>query len=58
MTVQTIIVGCTTGDYAGTQAPDIVATLRVDQAWGSAQIAAALHQLRANYYGNDGSQNL
>ncbi len=47
------IVGCTTGDYAGTQAPDIVGSLRVDQAWGTAQIAGALHQLRANFYGND-----
>ena len=27
--------------------------LRVDQAWGSAQIAGALHQLRAGYYGNN-----
>ena len=28
-------------------------SLRVDQAWGSAQIAGALHQLRAGYYGNN-----
>ena len=32
--------------YAGQQIPDIVANLRVDQAWGSAQIMGALHQLR------------
>jgi hypothetical protein len=49
----TRLFGCTTGDYAGTQAPDIVASLRVDQAWGTAQVAGALHQLRANFYGND-----
>ncbi len=49
----TRLFGCTTGDYAGTQAPDIVGSLRVDQAWGTAQIAGALHQLRANFYGND-----
>ena len=28
-------------------------SLRVDQAWGSAQIAGALHQVRAGYYGNN-----
>jgi len=41
------------GDYAAAQVPDIVGALRVDQAWGSAQIAGALHQVRANYYGNN-----
>ena len=35
------------------QVPDIVGSLRVDQAWGSAQIARALHQVRAGYYGNN-----
>jgi len=29
----------------GQQAPDIVANLRVDQAWGSAQLSGALHQV-------------
>jgi hypothetical protein len=32
--------------YAGRQWPDAVANLRVDQAWGSAQIMGALHQVR------------
>ncbi len=41
------------GDIAATGIPDIVGSLRVDQAWGSAQIAGALHQLRAGYYGNN-----
>src|SRR6476620_9956863 len=41
------------GDYGSTQIPDIVGSLRVDQAWGSAQIAGALHQNRAGYYGNN-----
>lgn len=27
--------------------PDIVASLRVDQDWGSAQLSAALHQLNS-----------
>jgi hypothetical protein len=36
--------------YGGFQVPDIVANLRVDQAWGSAQIMGALHQVNAGYY--------
>src|SRR5262245_1219060 len=38
--------------YGGFQAPDIVANVRVDQAWGSAQISAAAHQNIALYYNN------
>jgi hypothetical protein len=41
------------GDYAGVQLPHLVGALRVDQAWGSAQIAGAVGQVRANYYGNN-----
>jgi len=41
------------GDYAGVQWPDIVANLRVDQPWGSAQIAGAVHQVRSLYVGAD-----
>lgn len=37
--------------YGGSNAPDIVANLRVDQAWGSAQLMGALHQVNAPYYG-------
>jgi hypothetical protein len=33
----------TTAFYAGTRAPDIVGNLRVDQAWGSAQVMGAAH---------------
>ena len=44
---------CATGDYAAQSIPDIVSSLRVDQAWGSAQVSAALHQVRGNFYGND-----
>jgi hypothetical protein len=40
------------GAYGGFQMPDVVANLRVDQAWGSAQIMGALHQVNANYYAN------
>jgi hypothetical protein len=35
----------------GFDAPDIVANLRIDQAWGSAQIMAAGHQVKPLYYG-------
>jgi hypothetical protein len=38
--------------YAGErQWPDIVANLRLDQAWGSAQIMGAVHDVHASYYG-------
>src|SRR5262249_31403582 len=36
--------------YGGWKVPDIVANLRVDQAWGSAAIAGALHDVNAAYY--------
>jgi hypothetical protein len=39
------------GAYGGFQMPDIVANLRVNQAWGSAQVMGALHQVNAAYYG-------
>jgi Porin subfamily len=39
------------GAYGGFQMPDVVANLRADQAWGSAQIMGAVHQVNANYYG-------
>jgi hypothetical protein len=34
--------------YGGQYIPDIVGNIRVDQAWGSAQVQAALHELRVN----------
>ena len=40
-----------TSGYGGWQTPDIVANLRVDEAWGSAQIMGALHEDNAGYYG-------
>jgi hypothetical protein len=36
--------------YGGWQAPDVVANVRVDQAWGSAQLMGALHELNPLYY--------
>jgi hypothetical protein len=48
-----VIVGNTVaaGGYGGWQSPDIVGNLRVDQAWGSAQVMGALHEDNAGYYG-------
>ena len=42
------------GQYGGFQLPDIVANLRVDQAWGSAQIMGALHDVNATYFNGSG----
>ena len=38
------------GNYEGHDYPDVAANLRVDQAWGSAQIMGALHNVAATYY--------
>jgi hypothetical protein len=40
---------------AGFLVPDIVASLRTDQAWGGAQIAGILHDNRSNAYLNGGT---
>ena len=39
------------GAYGGMQTGDYVANLRVDQAWGGAQIMGAAHEVNASYYG-------
>jgi hypothetical protein len=36
--------------YAGREIPDFVANLRIDQAWGSAQIMGAVHDVRPQSY--------
>ncbi len=43
------------GAYGGEQVPDVVANLRVDQAWGSAQVMGAYHDVNASYYGSGGT---
>jgi hypothetical protein len=43
------------GNYGGFQAPDIVANLRVEGAWGAAQVMGALHQVNAQYYDDNGN---
>jgi len=42
--------GSNPSQHRGHTVPDIVGNLRVDQAWGSAQVMGALHNLAANYY--------
>jgi hypothetical protein len=37
-------------DGAGQKVPDVVGNLRVDQAWGSAQIMGALSQVQSRYF--------
>jgi hypothetical protein len=39
------------GAYGGFNAPDVVANIRMDQTWGSAQIMGAAHKLNASAYG-------
>lgn len=38
--------------YGGTDVPDIVGNIRVDQAWGLFQVSGALHYLNAGYWNN------
>jgi hypothetical protein len=52
------LIGTVNNSYGGFQAPDIVANLRVDQAWGSAQIMGALHDVNATYYAGAGNSAL
>ncbi|MET4278967.1 MULTISPECIES: porin [unclassified Bradyrhizobium] len=40
-------------DIGGSRSPDLVAMLRVDQAWGLVQASAAAHDNHAAYYGAD-----
>jgi hypothetical protein len=45
-------------DQRKSAVPDVIANVRVDQAWGSAQIMGALHEASGGYYGTSltGSQ--
>jgi hypothetical protein len=47
--------GTTAFDNKGQQAPDVVGALRIDQAWGYAQVSAALHDASGGYYGGANS---
>ncbi|MBH5397894.1 porin [Bradyrhizobium sp. CNPSo 4010] len=37
--------------WGGTRSPDIIGAVRVDQAWGLAQLSVAAHELHTAYYG-------
>lgn len=41
------------GDIGAVRAPDLIAALRVDQAWGLVQASVAAHDNHAGYYGVD-----
>src|ERR1043165_5500829 len=43
--------GVQSHDNKGQQAPDVVGALRIDEAWGYAQVSAALHDASGGYYG-------
>jgi hypothetical protein len=50
-----------TDSHLAMQWPDVIANLRVDQAWGSAQIMAAIHDASGKYYNTStaiGAQDL
>src|SRR6195256_5812716 len=51
MSMPQFALGATTFDNRGFTFPDVVGALRIDQAWGYAQIAAALHDASGGYYG-------
>src|SRR5712691_3574189 len=52
-TANSQLAGCSIGDYAAQKLPDFVSQLRVEQAWGSAQLATGVHQISTGYYGNN-----
>ncbi len=47
--------GTTSFDNEGWKFPDVIGALRIDQAWGYAQVAAALHDASAGYYQTGGT---
>ncbi|MBR0817544.1 porin [Bradyrhizobium liaoningense] len=52
MTTSSVLGGAYgTSDFGGTRSPDLVAMVRVDQAWGLFQASVAAHDNHAAYYG-------
>src|SRR5262249_12008082 len=47
------LVGCPIGDYSAQKLPEFFSQVRVEQAWGIAQIAVGTHQVSTGYYGNN-----
>jgi hypothetical protein len=48
-------IGAPSSQFNGTRLPDVVANIRLDQPWGSAQLMGAIHQIRAGLYTAGGS---
>jgi len=51
MSMPEFALGAMAFDNKGQQAPDVVGNLRIEQAWGYAQVSAALHDASGGYYG-------
>jgi hypothetical protein len=49
--------GVTTPDNLKFRSPDVVANLRIDQAWGYLAVSAAAHEASGAYYGTANNQN-
>ena len=49
-----LVVGAPMSQYLGTRMPDIVANLRLDQPWGSAQLSGAVHQVGVGLFNTGG----
>jgi hypothetical protein len=47
----------TTDNQFGQSLPDIIGAWRIDQTWGSAQVAVAAHQITPGYYGANSITN-
>ncbi|WP_417666645.1 porin [Roseibium sp.] len=52
---QSTLISAGGNGYAGMKVPDLVANLRVDQGWGSAQLMGAVHQVRFSDASADGA---
>jgi Porin subfamily len=50
-------VGALTVDNEGYNVPDVVGAVRVDQAWGTAQVMGAYHKVAGGYYGTSTAFN-
>jgi len=55
---RTSVTGAATAVYGGRGAPDVAANLRLDQAWGSAQVMGGVHQIVTDNVGNAGYNKL
>src|ERR1700761_7275703 len=49
LTVPITATGTLANAYGGTQVPDVVGNIRIDQAWGLFQLSGALHEVNGSY---------